>query len=94
MTEHEQAKRAESAGSLLELVGRNVVLTPFSDAQRGSCPLHPDPTSSLFVNDYFFHCFACGAHGGAAKWLKISQRVSSEQAIAHPSVSSRLPPSD
>jgi hypothetical protein len=44
-------------------VGLRAVLAHFGSAVEGDrclCPFHDDHTSSMFVNDEFAYCFACG----------------------------------
>ena len=38
---------------------------------RRCCPFHNEKTPSFYVNDDkgFYHCFGCGAHGDAIRWM-------------------------
>ncbi|OYW46885.1 MAG: hypothetical protein B7Z08_01625 [Sphingomonadales bacterium 32-68-7] len=38
---------------------------------KACCPFHEEDTPSFYVNDekHFYHCFGCGAHGDAIRWL-------------------------
>src|SRR3546814_12517274 len=35
------------------------------------CPFHNEKTPSFYINDdkAFYHCFGCGAHGDAIRWM-------------------------
>ncbi|MGI9360946.1 MAG: DNA primase [Parasphingorhabdus sp.] len=53
------------------LVGQSVKLTKAGREHKGCCPFHSEKTASFTVNDdkQFYHCFGCGAHGDAFRWL-------------------------
>lgn len=38
---------------------------------KACCPFHNENTPSFYVNDekHFYHCFGCGAHGDAIRWM-------------------------
>src|SRR5215212_11064619 len=38
---------------------------------KACCPFHNEKSPSFTVNDDkgFYHCFGCGAHGDAIRWL-------------------------
>src|SRR3546814_15746534 len=38
---------------------------------KGCCPFHNEKTPSFYINDdkAFYHCFGCGAHGDAIRWM-------------------------
>ena len=56
---------------LSALVGRSVKLTKAGTEHKGCCPVHSEKTPSFTVNDEkgFYHCFGCGAHGDAIRFL-------------------------
>jgi len=56
---------------LSALVGRTVKLTKAGREFKGCCPFHQEKTPSFYVNDEkaFYHCFGCGAHGDAIRFL-------------------------
>ncbi len=53
------------------LVGRTVKITKAGREFKGCCPFHNEKTPSFYVNDEkgFYHCFGCGAHGDAIRWM-------------------------
>lgn len=57
--------------SLSTLVGRTVKLQRAGREWKACCPFHKEKTPSFYVNDEkgFWHCFGCGAHGDAIRWL-------------------------
>jgi DNA primase len=56
---------------LSALVGRSVKLTRAGREFKACCPFHNEKTPSFWVNDEkaFYHCFGCGAHGDAIRFL-------------------------
>ena len=56
---------------LSSLVGKNMKLTRAGREYKGCCPFHDEKTPSFYVNDAkgFYHCFGCGAHGDAIRWM-------------------------
>jgi DNA primase len=56
---------------LAALIGRKVKLEKAGREHKGCCPFHSEKTPSFTVNDEkgFYHCFGCGAHGDAIRWL-------------------------
>lgn len=63
--------RLRDATALSALVGLRVKLTKAGREHKGCCPFHNEKTPSFTVNDDkgFYHCFGCGAHGDAIRWL-------------------------
>lgn len=57
--------------TLSALIGRSVKLKKAGREHKGCCPFHSEKTASFTVNDEkgFYHCFGCGAHGDAIRWL-------------------------
>jgi DNA primase len=70
--------------SLAALVGETVSLERHASGLRGACPLHSDPSRSLYVSTVLdcFHCFGCGRSGDAVKWIMIRDRRDRETAEA------------
>ena len=57
--------------SLSTLIGRSVKLQRAGREWKACCPFHNEKTPSFTVNDEkgFYHCFGCGAHGDAIRFL-------------------------
>ncbi|MFA7604297.1 MAG: DNA primase [Novosphingobium sp.] len=57
--------------TLSGVVGRTTRLTKAGREFKACCPFHNEKTPSFTVNDEkgFYHCFGCGAHGDAIRWL-------------------------
>jgi len=57
--------------SLSTLIGRQVKLIRAGREWKACCPFHHEKTPSFTVNDEkgFYHCFGCGAHGDAIRFL-------------------------
>jgi DNA primase len=57
--------------TLSTLIGRSVKLQKAGREFKGCCPFHDEKTPSFYVNDEkaFYHCFGCGAHGDAIRFL-------------------------
>ena len=60
-----------SRTSLSALVGRTVKLQKAGREWKACCPFHKEKTPSFTLSDEkgFYHCFGCGAHGDAIRWL-------------------------
>ncbi|MFZ2995160.1 DNA primase [Sphingobium sp.] len=57
--------------SLSTLIGRTIKVTKAGREYKACCPFHNEKTPSFTINDEkgFYHCFGCGAHGDAIKWM-------------------------
>jgi DNA primase len=57
--------------TLSGVVGRTVKLQKAGREYKACCPFHKEKTPSFYVNDEkgFWHCFGCGVHGDAIRWL-------------------------
>lgn len=53
------------------LIGKTTKLQKAGREFRACCPFHNEKSPSFYVNDDkgFYHCFGCGAHGDAIRWL-------------------------
>ena len=56
---------------LSALVSKTVKLQKKGREFAACCPFHNEKTPSFYVNDEkgFYHCFGCGAHGDAIRWM-------------------------
>ncbi|QDX24969.1 DNA primase [Sphingomonas suaedae] len=57
--------------TLSALIGRSVKITRAGREYKACCPFHNEKTPSFTINDEkgFYHCFGCGAHGDAIRWM-------------------------
>lgn len=57
------------------LIGRSLKLQRAGREFKACCPFHNEKTASFYVNDdkAFYHCFGCGAHGDAIRFLTEAQ---------------------
>ncbi|WP_170005264.1 DNA primase [Pseudopontixanthobacter vadosimaris] len=57
--------------SLSSLIGRTVRLQKAGHEHKACCPFHDEKSPSFTVSDQkgFYHCFGCGAHGDAIRWM-------------------------
>ena len=53
------------------VIAPSVKLTRAGREYKACCPFHQEKTPSFTVNDEkgFYHCFGCGAHGDAIRFL-------------------------
>ena len=60
-----------SRTALSALIGRTVKVTKAGREHKACCPFHNEKTPSFTINDEkgFYHCFGCGAHGDAIRWM-------------------------
>jgi len=60
---------------VVEVVGRHVELKRAGTVHKGLCPFHGEKTPSFTVSPsrQTYHCFGCGAHGDAIKFLMENQ---------------------
>src|SRR5439155_20445673 len=57
--------------TLSALIGRQIKLQRAGREWKACCPFHKEKTPSFTINDEkgFYHCFGCGAHGDAIRFL-------------------------
>ncbi len=53
------------------LIGKTVKIQRAGREWKACCPFHQEKTPSFTINDEkgFYHCFGCGAHGDAIRWM-------------------------
>lgn len=68
---------------LSAIVGRSVKIQKAGREYKGCCPFHNEKTPSFYVNDEkgFYHCFGCGAHGDAIRWMTDQQGLPFMEAV-------------
>ncbi|MDH7637590.1 DNA primase [Sphingomonas oryzagri] len=56
---------------LSALIGKTTKLQRAGREWKACCPFHNEKTPSFTINDDkgFYHCFGCGAHGDAIRWM-------------------------
>jgi DNA primase len=69
--------------SLSGVIGRTTRLTKAGHEFKACCPFHNEKSPSFTVNDAkgFYHCFGCGAHGDAIRWLTDQRGLSFMDAV-------------
>lgn len=75
--------RLRAQVSLSEVIGRRVALKRKGREYQGLCPFHHEKTPSFTVNDEkgFYHCFGCGAHGDAVRFLTENEGMGYTEAV-------------
>ncbi|MGM0785146.1 MAG: DNA primase [Pseudomonadota bacterium] len=68
---------------VVEVVGERVALKKTGRNHSGLCPFHQEKTPSFTVSadKQFYHCFGCGAHGNALRFLMEYERLSFPEAV-------------
>ena len=61
--------------TLSAIIAPSVKLTKAGREYKACCPFHQEKSPSFYVNDEkgFYHCFGCGAHGDAIRFLTDSR---------------------
>ena len=61
--------------TLSGLIGRTVRVQKAGHEFKACCPFHNEKSPSFTINDDkgFYHCFGCGAHGDAIRWMTDHQ---------------------
>ncbi len=69
--------------SIAEIVGEKVKLTRKGREFVGLCPFHHEKTPSFTVSEEkeFYHCFGCGAHGDAIRFLTEAHQYTFMEAV-------------
>ena len=70
---------------IAEIVGERVTLKKAGKNLSGLCPFHDEKSPSFTVSrdKQFYHCFGCGAHGNAIRFLMEYDRISFPEAVEH-----------
>lgn len=68
---------------VVEVVGRHVELKRAGSVHKGLCPFHGEKTPSFTVSPtrQTYHCFGCGAHGDAIRFLVETQGLGFMDAV-------------
>jgi DNA primase len=69
--------------TLSGVVNRTTRLTKAGREFRACCPFHNEKSPSFYVNDEkgFYHCFGCGVHGDAIRWMTDQRGLSFMDAV-------------
>ena len=69
--------------SLADIIGQKVKLAKKGREFMGLCPFHSEKTPSFTVSEEkgFYHCFGCGAHGDAIRFLTDAEGVPFPEAV-------------
>jgi DNA primase len=68
---------------IVDVVERRVPLKKAGREWTACCPFHDERTPSFYVSPQkqFYHCFGCGAHGSAIKFLMEYERLEFPDAV-------------
>jgi DNA primase len=68
---------------IVEVVGRHVELKKSGANHMGLCPFHGEksPSFSVSASKQFYHCFGCGMHGDAIRFLMEHSGMSFRDAV-------------
>jgi DNA primase len=82
-----------SRSDLTALVSQRVRLKKVGANYQGLCPFHQEKTPSFVVSPskQIYHCFGCGAHGDAIKFLQETNNLSFPEAVADLAAQAGLP---
>lgn len=69
--------------TLSALIGKSVKITRAGREYKACCPFHNEKSPSFTINDEkgFYHCFGCGAHGDAIRWMTDQRGLSFMDAV-------------
>ena len=69
---------------IVDVVGRHVQLKKSGANHMGLCPFHGEksPSFSVSAAKQFYHCFGCGAHGDAIRFLMEHSGMAFRDAVA------------
>ncbi len=68
---------------IIDVVGKYVTLKKAGREWAACCPFHDERTPSFYVSPVkqFYHCFGCGAHGSAIRFLMHYERLEFRDAV-------------
>ena len=68
---------------IVDVIERRVPLKKAGREWTACCPFHDERTPSFYVSPakQFYHCFGCGAHGSAVKFLMEYERLEFPDAV-------------
>ncbi|QIT56895.1 DNA primase [Aquisalimonas sp. 2447] len=68
---------------IVELIGSRLAIKKAGANYQALCPFHTEKTPSFTVSPskQFYHCFGCGAHGTAVRFLMEYDRMSFPEAV-------------
>ncbi|HEX7820625.1 MAG TPA: CHC2 zinc finger domain-containing protein, partial [Sphingobium sp.] len=57
--------------TLSTLISKSIKVQKAGREYKACCPFHNEKTPSFTINDEkgFYHCFGCGEHGDAIRWM-------------------------
>jgi hypothetical protein len=72
-----------AANLISDVVSPTVKLTRAGSEWKACCPFHAEEIPSFVVNDDkgFYHCFGCGAHGDAVRFLVDARHLTFAEAV-------------
>ncbi|MFC4295132.1 DNA primase [Novosphingobium tardum] len=78
--------------SLSAVIGRTTRLTKAGREFKACCPFHNEKSPSFTVNDEkgFYHCFGCGAHGDAIRWMTDQRGLAFMDAVKELAAEARM----
>lgn len=68
---------------LSEVIGQRINVKRAGREYKACCPFHKEKTPSFTINNdkQFYHCFGCGAHGGAIDFVMQHDNLSFVEAV-------------
>lgn len=71
--------------TLSALIGQSIKVDKAGKEHKACCPFHHEDTPSFTISDDkgFYHCFGCGAHGDAFRWLSDHGGLTFIDAVKH-----------
>ena len=83
MIKPESIENLKSQIDIVDVVGNYVQLKKSGASYKGLCPFHSEKTPSFIVtpSKEIYHCFGCGAHGDAIKFIMEIEKLNYREAI-------------